>query len=390
MINYIIKKTIKDYERAEDLKVRSSYGFLGSILGIISNFILFVLKLVIGLLAASLSIIADAINNLSDMGTSFVTLIGFKIAAKPPDAEHPYGHARYEYVTGLIIAFIILSIGISLGKSSLDKIITPQETSFSLITFIILGISILIKLWQMRFYTVVANRINSTALKTAAIDSKFDVVITSAVLTTAIIDYYTALNLDGYIGALVSIFIIIASIKLIRETVNPLIGELPDKKQVALILDKLDDYEHVIGHHDLIIHNYGPLRVYASMHVEICSSMCPMESHELIDRIERDFSEELNINLVLHMDPVDVKDEQTNSLRTIVQDILRQLPEIESMHDFRLVKGKKRTNVLFDVVVPHNSALKKEDIISLLSSHLNKEDTLPHYSFVINIDKSFT
>lgn len=386
MFNFLTKSLLKNKPDIDTLEGRGKYGILAAFVGIFSNILLFIGKIVIGILSGAISIIADAINNLSDAGSSVVTLIGFKLSIRPADKEHPYGHARYEYITGLFVAIIILIIGILLGKSSIEKIITPQTVQYNWITYTILGVSIFVKLFQMRYYLYISKIISSDTLKNTSIDSRNDIISTICVLIAAIITALSGYNIDGYIGIAVSLFIIISSVCLIKETINPLIGEMPDPNLVKKILEKLKEYDEVLGYHDLMIHNYGPMRVYASMHIELPSSKCLLDSHDLIDNIERDYMKDMNVHLVLHLDPIEVDDVETNELKSKITTILTELKGFKSIHDFRLVKGATHTNVLFDALVDNNSQITAGIIETLLRKKIVSDRV---YYYIITIDTSF-
>lgn len=387
MINWLCKVFIKDYQNTNSKEVRTRYGNLASIVGILSNFVLFGLKLFIGLITGAISIVADAINNLADMGSSIVTLIGFKLSSKPADKEHPFGHERIEYITGLIVSIMIIIIGFTLGKSSVDKIITPDplDSTLILVTSITLAIAILIKLWQSLFNFKIGKKINSVALIATSKDSRNDVISTSGVLLGVILSNYVFhFNLDGYIGLCVSIFIFISGIKLIKETTDPLIGVAPDKELVKTITDDILNYEGVLGIHDLVCHMYGQTKLFMTIHVEVDAKRNVIESHDLIDNIEKEMKEKYNIELSIHMDPIEIDNEELNQLNEIIKNKLKELDPSLSMHDLRMVKGYTHTNIIFDVVIPFDTKIEKEKIFnSLLDS---AKSINPLYELVINFD----
>lgn len=387
MINSLIKIFIKDWENTSDLRVRNSYGKFASIVGIISNTILFLIKIIIGVLFNSISITADAINNLSDSGSSLVTLIGFKLSSKPADAQHPFGHARIEYLSGLSVSFIIFFMGFQLITSSIDKIINPMETEFSYIVVVALVISILIKLWQALFYKGIAKRINSTTLIANATDSRNDTISTTSVLIASIISYYTKINLDGIMGVIIGIIIILSGIDLIKETASPLIGMGPSKELVDSIANKILSYNGILGFHDLAVHSYGEGRIFASVHCEVDANQDIMVSHDIIDNIERDFLKDDNINLVIHLDPVVTNDERINKLKTHVEEIIHEISLDISLHDFRVVFGITHTNLIFDIVVPFNYDILDNEVISIISNRIQDIDET--YRAVITIDHSY-
>ena len=389
MINLIKKIFIKNYNQTENEKVRLKYGLVAGIFGIISNLILFIAKILVGIVGASITIIADAINNLSDMGSSIIVLLGFKLSSKPADSEHPFGHERYEQIMALIVAVIVFSIGVLLGKSSIEKIISPETTTVSLVTYIILVIAILVKLLQMFVYKDFAKSINSEILKASSYDSRNDVISTSVVLiATLLIDLFANINfsIDGVFGVLVSLFIIISSVKLIKETIDPLLGAKPDDEFVEGLKAKILSYDGVLGVHDFLIHSYGVNTYFASVHVEVSSKVDIMISHDIIDNIERDFKENLNIILSIHLDPIENDNEEVVFHKQKVVDILQKLDITISIHDFRMVKGESHTNLLFDIVLPFSSKLNKKDIIDTLQNGYKDEEK--KYFFVIEIDRA--
>ena len=376
MVKLLGKLFIKDYQNYNNPTVRTSYGKLSGIVGIISNLFLCIIKIVTGLLIGSFSYIADGINNLSDAGSSIITLIGFKLASEPADADHPFGHQRVEYLTGLIVSFIIIAIGLLLMKSSIDSIINPGEgAAFSVVSVIILGVSILIKCLQSLFYRKIGKLINSTAVMATSIDSLNDCISTGAVLVASIISLLTNLQLDGWMGCVVSLFILVSGYKLVKEAMSPLIGEKPSKELVDSIVKRILEYPKVLGIHDLVIHSYGPGKIFATIHVEVDSEESILVTHDEIDNIEQDFRENLGINLVIHMDPIDTKDENTQELKEEAFRILQSIDPVLNFHDFRVVKGETHTNVLFDVVVPPRYKLNDEELKNLISKKVNQIDS---------------
>ncbi|SCG82567.1 putative transporter yeaB [Proteiniborus sp. DW1] len=387
LTNLLIRLFVKDYQNTSNYRVRERYGKFASITGIISNFLLFLIKIVAGLVFNSISIIADAINNLSDSGSSIITLIGFKISGMPADKNHPYGHKRMEYVSGLIVSIIILVLGVQLVFSSLGKIIKPEVTIFSMVSVVILVISILIKLWQSLFYRKIGKKINSTTLIATSIDSRNDILSTTAVLTGVFITQVTGFNLDGYIGVAVALFIIFSGVGLIKETINPLLGTAPTKELVDSIYEKILSYDGIIGLHDLTVHSYGEGKCFASVHCEMSAENDIMASHDVIDNIERDFLKEEGINLVIHLDPVVTNDARTNKLRAEIEYILENLsPEI-GMHDFRVVWSKSHSNLIFDVVVPYDFKWSDDELVKLISDRIYELN--PNYHTSITVDHDY-
>lgn len=381
------KLFIKDYQNTEDPKVRARYGVSAGILGIVSNIILFIGKLFAGLISGSVAIVADAINNLSDSMTSIITLAGFKLSNRPADKEHPFGHARFEYITALIVAFIILTIGVEVGRAGVEKIISGESTAFSIITCVILGVAILVKLCLSFIYNGLGKSINSTALVAMSKDSRNDTISTSIVLASSIVTLAFGISLDGYLAILVALFIIISAIGLIKETIDPLLGKPPEKEQVKEIEEKIKSYDGVLGIHDLVVHSYGPLQTFATVHVEVDSGVDVMISHDLLDNIERDFAKDLNVHLTCHLDPLAISDPETNELRNAIHDLIKGFDENLNTHDFRVVQGVSHTNVIFDVVIPFDAKYTEQDIRSLVEKHLKTYEKT--YYAVIEFDRDF-
>lgn len=388
MTNFLVHIFVKDYDKKSNPAVRGRYGLLAGFVGLACNILLFLMKLLIGLLFGSIAIIADAVNNLSDAGSCIVTLIGFKMSGKPADEEHPYGHARVEYIAGMIVSFSILLLGIQLVGSSVQKIFHPEAVAFSWLSVAILCMAILVKLWMGLFYRKVGRTIDSTAIMANSADSMNDVYATSAVLISMLIGKVTGWQLDGYAGTLVAIFIIISGIGLVRETLNPLLGTAPTQELVDKIEHKLHSYEGVLGTHDLMIHNYGPQRCFASVHVEVNAKEDILKSHDMIDNIEKDFAEMLGIHLVIHLDPVVTDDEETNHMREVIRGILQEIDDKLSMHDFRMVKGNTHSNLIFDVMVPPRYRMSDKELREAIDNKVkaHQED----YFTVITVDRSYT
>ncbi|MCK9537003.1 MAG: cation diffusion facilitator family transporter, partial [Bacilli bacterium] len=315
MRKLIVKLFIKDHQNYQDNKVRVAYGKLSGIVGIVSNIFLTLVKIISGMIIGSLAIIADGINNLSDAGTSIITYVGFKLSSTPADKDHPFGHQRIEYVTGLIVAIFIFTVGLLLAYASIDKIINPKEIKFNWLIIVFLVISILIKIWQSRFYRQNGKLIKSEALIATSVDSLNDVFATSGVLLTGLIMIFFGINLDGYMSALVSIIIVFNGIKFVKQTGSLLIGEAPSEEYTEKVLAKLNQFPGVLGVHDLVIHQYGPVKKFITAHVEVDRDVDIVKNHQLIDRIEREVSDQLNCNLVIHMDPIDTKCSLTNQYK---------------------------------------------------------------------------
>lgn len=386
----LIKKFIKNSEDLKDKKVRSDYGYLGGIVGIVVNILLFLIKLSVGLTVNSIAVIADAVNNLSDVGASMVTIFGFKLSNKPADKEHPFGHGRIEYISGLIVAFLVLMVGFEFITTSFDRIKNPVPVNFAWIPFILLLVSILFKVWLSRFYKVVGNRINSSALKASSIDSLSDVVSSSTVVISLLVSKFTTLPIDGYIGVIVSLVILYAGYNLIKDTLDPLLGMAPDEDLVKNIHKSLLAYDHIDGTHDLMVHNYGPGRIIASVHAEIPEDISVVTAHEVIDRAEKEISADLDIHLLIHMDPVTTKDEEILSAREEILTVLEHFPFINSFHDFRVVGEGDYKNLIFDVVVNHDFVITKESQLKLqqqINTELKKLQ--PNHNAIVTVDPSY-
>ncbi len=383
-MEWLKKLLIKDYKSVGRPEVRTRYGVTAGVFGICSNAVICALKLAVGFVSGSVTVIADAVNNLSDAGSSAVTVAGFKLASRPADREHPYGHARYEYIGALVVAVIILIVGVLLCKSSVEKIITPEEVSVDVWTYVVLAASIVMKLVQMWLYLDFAKSISSGALKAAAADSRNDVIATGAVLVAAVIMDVAGVNVDAYFGLAVSLFIVVSSFKYILEAADPLIGTRPPEEVVKTLKDKVLSYDGVIGMHDLAVHSYGEGRYFAVAHLEVPAKDDIMFAHELADNIERDVKEELGIQLTLHIDPIDNEDEETLALKERCMKVVRGFGEGFSLHDFRLVKGMEHTNILFDVEVPFEHKVALSDVEKKLEEEFAGEEM--KYYFVLSRD----
>lgn len=389
MQKLLVKLFIKDYQKINDSKVRSKYGTLSGIIGIISNLILCSIKIILGILTTSLSILADGINNLTDAGSSVITLIGFKLSSIPADEDHPFGHERIEYITGLIISFLILIIGFSLGKESISKLINKEVSqSISIIIIIIMIMSILIKLWQSIFYRKMAKAIHSEALIASSKDSLNDCISTTAVIIGLILFKITSWQpIDSILGMIVAIFIIISGLKMVFETVNPLIGTKPSQEEINSITKKILSYPGIIGVHDLVIHHYGSCTTFATVHAEVPSDEDIVTSHDIVDNIERDFRNELGIDLTIHMDPVDINNPQTNELKEKILHIIKDINTDLSIHDFRVVYGETHTNLVFDVAMLVKFSCTKKELRELIISEIKKIDE--NYFAIIQIDQLY-
>lgn len=387
MINFIITCFIKDYENVSDPGVREKYGTTSSIVGIIINILLSLSKIVIGTIFNSIAVMADGVNNLSDAGSSVITLVGFKISGKPADEGHPFGHARIEYLTGLILGVAILLVGVELIKSSFNKIMNPVPTIYSSAMIIVLVISIIMKFWISHFYKKIADKISSATIKAASTDSRNDVISTSVVLLSVIISKFTGIEIDGYMGVLVALFILYSGVDILRDILNPILGEMPAPDFIDKIEKKILSYEGIINIHDLVVHNYGPNRYFATVHAEVDAKEDILKSHDMIDNIERDFARDLDINLVIHLDPIITSDNEINQLRCMTGKIVKSIDDKLSMHDFRVVRGETHTNLIFDVVIPVGYEIKSNELIEKIEKAV-KEENKDYYA-VVTIDKNY-
>lgn len=386
MITLLSRIMIKNYENTEDPGVRRSYGILCGAVGIFLNLMLFVGKFLAGILSGSIAITADAFNNLSDAGSSIVTLLGFKLASQKPDSDHPFGHGRLEYISGLIVAFFILLMAFELFKNSIEKIIHPEKPECSALVIVILLTSIGVKCYMALYNHRVGKMIQSVAMRATATDSFSDVCATSIVLISLLVSHFTGIVADGFCGVAVAVFICIAGINAAKDTISPLLGQAPDPAFVQRVSDIVLSYDGIIGIHDLMVHNYGPGRVHISLHAEVPSDGDIMEMHDLIDLIEHTLRQALNCSAVIHMDPVCVNDPETNELHDMAMTVLSEIDSCLSMHDFRIVKGPTHTNLIFDVVVPFDYKLSDSALTEIISYKIKAID--PKYFTVIDVDKN--
>ena len=387
MTELLLRLFVKNPTGTIDAKTRGAVGTLSGIAGIVCNLLLFAGKLAVGTLAGSVSITADAMNNLSDAASSIVTLLGFKLAEKPADEEHPYGHARYEYLTGLAVAAMILIIGFELGETSVKKILNPADVEFSLVTAGVLLGSIAVKLWLSQFNRKLGAMIHSAALEATAADSRNDVLATGAVLLAGLIEWFTPWRIDGWMGLAVAVFILYSGWNLARETVSPLLGEGADSDIKELIVDYISTQEKVLGYHDLMVHDYGPGQRFASLHVEMDKDEDALLCHELIDDMERECMTSHGIHLVIHYDPVVVNDPELERMRQLVAAILKVKDGRLSIHDFRMVPGTGHTNLIFDVALPCDLRGQEKTIQIALENALNDLGEGKYYT-VITFDQA--
>ncbi len=390
LTNYLLKIALKGSTDFKDRTVRGKVGYLSGIIGIIVNLLLFAIKLAVGLIVSSVAVLADAFNNLSDAASSIITIIGFKLSDKPADKEHPYGHGRIEYISALIIAFLVMLVGFQFIKSSIDRIINPTPVNFEWVPFILLFVSIFFKVWLSLLNKNLGNKINSSSLKATATDAIGDVFTTSVVVISFFVSRFTTFPVDGYIGCIVAVIILYAGFNLIRDTVNPLIGEAPDAELVKELTEGVLSYDYITGVHDLIVHNYGPSRTMASIHAEIPADIPIMVIHEIIDKAERELSEKLQLHLVIHMDPICIMTEEVIKIKNEVTKAIKYNPLIKSMHDFRVIGEGDHRTLIFDIIVDAKNlgrVISEEKLKTMLCEAVKEIN--PHYECIITVDKEY-
>ncbi|MGI6586135.1 MAG: cation diffusion facilitator family transporter [Lutisporaceae bacterium] len=389
LTDILIKTFIKDKNNTGDKNVRQKYGYLGGFVGIACNVILSGAKIALGIMINSIAITADAVNNLSDAASSVITLIGFKITNKPADREHPFGHGRIEYISAMVVSFMVILAGFEFLKSSFDRVRNPEIVRFDIIPFSILLLSIGIKVWLSRFYKRIGRETGSKAMEAAAAESLSDVTTTSVVALSLLASLWTTFPVDGYAGLLVSAFIIYSGISLTKDTLNPLLGEAPDPEFVRKIAEKTMSYDGIIGIHDMIVHNYGPGRCVVSLHAEIPASMDIMKAHDVIDLAEQEISEEMEIHMVIHMDPINTDDKLVQKTQEQITQLVKEMHEELSIHDFRIVGGEVHKNLIFDLVVPFEYDEKKA---RELSGEVAREikNRYPECNAIIYIDRAYS
>lgn len=387
MTDLLIKLFIKENKKQDDPKVRGEYATLASGTGITVNIFLSIVKLIVGLIANSISIVSDALNNITDIGSSLVTMIGFKLSQKSSDKDHPWGHGRMEYITGFIVDMLIILVGFELFKSSIDKIIHPELPNINTITIILLVVAIFAKLWLFLFYKKIAQIIDSAALKGAAYDSISDTISTTAVLASAIVARFAGVSIDGFVSLLVSIFILITGFKATKEMIDMLIGTAPDKEFVKDIYKFVERYKEIVGIHDIMIHDYGPGRKIVSFHAEVPADGNICEVHDIIDGIEQDMFKKFGCITTIHMDPIVVDDEEINNMKKTVERVVKGINENFSIHDFRMTNGGKRVNVIFDLVVPFDEKVDFKELEKEVKTKIHNLDN--KYYAVINIENSY-
>ena len=387
MTDLFIKLFIKNHDDVKNPSVREKYGTLSGMVGIALNLLLCLGKFIIGSLSGSISITADAFNNLSDAFSSIVTLFGFKLSAKKPDKDHPFGHGRYEYISALIVAFLVLLMGFVLIKSAFQKILHPAEVTFSIPAVIVLVLSILGKLWLALFNRKLGKKIDSPAMTAVVTDSLGDIIATSAALFALILSEFTSIPIDGYIGIVVALFVLYAGYGILKDTVSPLLGEPPEKDIVNNLVDYVTSFDKIMGIHDLVVHNYGANYVFGSLHVEVSAEEDFVEMHDLIDRIEQLVLVKFGIHLVIHLDPLVFNDERVNSLREMTLDVIYEIDKELKLHDFRVVDGPTHTNIIFDLVVPYEFDKSEDFLIENISSMIKKKN--PNIFVVMTIENSY-
>lgn len=388
MTEFLVRHFVKDYKDVEKVSVRTAYGVLASVTGIFCNLFLFGLKWCIGFFLHSISIMADAFNNLSDAGSSIISLVGVKIAERPADEEHPFGHGRVEYIAALVVAFLVLEVGFTFFKDAISKIRHPQEMRFQLFSVVVLIFSIAIKLWMSYFNRKLGKRIDSKVMMAVSADAIGDVITTSATIFSVVFLKLTGYNIDGFVGLGVSLVVMWAGFGIAKDTLEPLIGEAVDPKVYLQITNFVEKYDGVVGSHDLIVHNYGPAKSMASIHAEVPNNVDIEESHAVIDQIERDAMKKMGLFLVIHMDPVETKDEKVLEVKKEVEEIVKSLDKRISIHDFRMVGGKEHRNLIFDMVIPYEYDKEKQKNLREAFDHrLREKDS--RYHAVITMERSY-
>lgn len=385
-MNFLVRRFIKNYQDTKDANVRTNIGKLSGIVGIFSNFFLFVIKFVIGTIVHSVSIQADGVNNLTDAGSNIISILSFHLANKPADKDHPFGHERTETIASLFVGILILVLGFETAKESISKVIHPGSIDFRIASVIILLISIIVKFWMYAYNKKLSKTYDSSLLEATALDSISDVCGTTAVLVSTLLSPVLHFNLDGYMGIVVSGIILYGAYGLLRDMINSLIGEAPDPELVHNIVDRIMAHPAILGVHDMMLHNYGPNKIFASAHVEVDSSKDIFETHDHIDNIEREVKENMNIDLVLHMDPVKVNDPETELYRAKVVEAIHQIDPKWGFHDFRIVSGPTHVNLVFDLVIPFEEKYSQEEIEDMLLKHIQSDKKI---YFVLTIDHPY-
>lgn len=387
MVEWLAKHVIKDSENISDGKVRGQYGTLCSIMGIVFNVFLFAVKYLAGSISGSIAIVADSFNSLSDAGSSIITLTGFKLAEKKPDPDHPFGHGRMEYLSGLVVAFLVLLMGVELLKGAVNKILHPEPVEGGTVVLVILAVSILVKCYMAFYNNRIGKKINSSAMKATSTDSLSDAVSTFVVLLCTVAAQYTSVNLDGWCGLLVSALVLYAGIGAVKETMDPLLGQPPEQEFVDSIEQIVMAHEQIIGIHDLVVHDYGPGRLMISLHAEVPGDSDVFEVHDLIDNVEQELDKKLGCEATIHMDPIAVGDEQTKQLKRVVTDIIKDIDENLTLHDFRIVTGPTHTNLVFDVVKPAGFQMENARLTGIIQERVTAYDK--RCFTVIKVDQAY-
>lgn len=388
MIKFLVRTFVKDYDKTENKKVREDYCVLGGVLGAACNILLFLVKLFIGLAMNSIAVMSDAFNNLSDMGSCIVAIIGAKLSNRLPDKEHPYGHGRFEYISSLIVSFIIMIVGFELLKTSFDKILHPEELSLSVVMIIILALSLLVKLWMYFAYSYIGKAINSSVMRATAKDSINDVISTAAVTAATAVGYFLPFQIDGFVGLIVAAYIIYGGFKIAKETIDLLLGTPPSEELVSAIGDEVMSHEEICGIHDLIVHDYGPGRIFASVHAEVPDNSDFVHVHEIIDSIERSVLTSMGVQLVIHMDPVTVNNERVDSLKNLIRGIAKSVDESCDIHDFRITDGEENINAIFDIIIRDKyKPEEREAVVKEIKRRTAEQD--PRLNLVITVDEVF-
>lgn len=388
MTDFLVRHFVKNYEQYENQAVRTSYGVFASVVGILCNVFLFLVKISVGMVLKSVSVMADAFNNLSDAASSIISFVGVKMASKPADEDHPFGHGRIEYIAALIVSFLVMEVGFSFFKTSIDKIQHPQEIAFSLVSVGILAASVCVKLWLGLFNRRLGEKINSSVMKATAADAFGDVLTTMATILSILICHFSGFNIDGCMGLIVSLLVMWSGLTIARDTLAPLIGEAVDPELCRQIEKMVESYDGILGTHDLIVHNYGPSKSMASIHAEVPNNVDIEHSHEIIDRIEREVSKELNVLLVIHMDPVETENDRVLQHKNLVKQAVEEVDAAVSFHDFRMVDGEKQINLIFDLVVPHKySKAQQTRLCERIAQEVQKKDE--RCQCVITVENSY-
>ncbi len=388
MTKFLIKHFVKNYEDVDKMSVRTGYGVLASIVGIFCNVLLFALKFAVGTLLHSISVVADGFNNLSDAGSSVISFVGVKMANKPADEEHPFGHGRMEYIAAFVVAFLVIEVGFSFLKDAIKTIREPRELQFQLLPIILLLLSMGVKLWLGIFNRKIGTKIDSKVMLATAVDSIGDVIATSVTVVSMFVFRFAGINIDGFVGVGVSLVIMWAGVGIARDTLEPLLGEAVSKDAYQKITAFVEGYDGICGTHDLIVHNYGPGRSMASVHAEVPNNVDVELSHEIIDRIERDILKEMGIFLVIHMDPIEINNEQLVATKQQVAEVVKELDSVLTIHDFRMVSGENQINLIFDLVVPASYGKeRRKELCQSLRKQMHDIDA--RYQCVIQVENSF-